>query len=69
MRLIFSPFCADGIGTMFETRTAVDAKVVEGGFDDVVCFSWGDCHLGVLLVGCCRVSLCLPAATVMAQCR
>lgn len=29
---------------MFETCAAVDAKVVEGGFDDVVCFGWGDCH-------------------------
>jgi hypothetical protein len=29
---------------MFETCAAVDAKVVEGGFDDVVCFGWGNCH-------------------------
>jgi hypothetical protein len=46
---------AYGVGTMFVAGAAVDTKVVEGGFDDVVCFGCGDCHCLVGVVGWCEV--------------
>ena len=29
---------------MFETCSSVYSEIVERGFDDVVCFCWGDGH-------------------------
>ena len=38
-------FGADGIRSMFETCSSVYSEIVERGFDDVVCFCWGDGHV------------------------